>query len=67
MTETTPDTATTQGTVATLAGAAGERFGDSVAARYKSGDEWHELSFAAGQHRRRRDRARTRGPRHRAR
>jgi long-chain acyl-CoA synthetase len=46
MTETTPDTATTQGTVATLAGAAGERFGDGVAARYKSGDEWRELSFA---------------------
>ena len=46
MTETTPDTATTQGTVATPAGAAGERFGDGKPPRYKSGDEWRELSFA---------------------
>ena len=46
MTETTPETATTQGTVATLAGAAGQRFAEHVAARYKSGGEWHELTFA---------------------
>jgi long-chain acyl-CoA synthetase len=46
MTETTPETATTQGTVATLAGTAGQRFAEHVAARYKSGGEWHELTFA---------------------
>ncbi|MGB9184381.1 MAG: long-chain fatty acid--CoA ligase [Solirubrobacteraceae bacterium] len=49
MTETdemTSETATTQGTVATLAGAAGQRFSDHVAAQYKSGGEWHELTFA---------------------
>jgi long-chain acyl-CoA synthetase len=48
MTETpemTSDT-TTQGTVATLPGAAGQRFAEHVAARYKSGGEWQELSFA---------------------
>jgi long-subunit acyl-CoA synthetase (AMP-forming) len=48
MTE-TPEMAsetTTQGTVATLPGAAGQRFAEHVAARYKSGGEWQELSFA---------------------
>jgi long-chain acyl-CoA synthetase len=49
MTETdemTSETATTQGTVARLAGAAGQRFAEHVAAQYKSGGEWHELTFA---------------------
>ena len=49
MTETpemTSETTTTQGTVATLPGAAGQRFAEHVAARYKSGGEWHELTFA---------------------
>jgi long-chain acyl-CoA synthetase len=46
MSETTAETAKAQGTVATLAGAAGQRFGESVAARYKSGGAWHERSFA---------------------
>ncbi len=32
-------------TVATLPGSAAERFGDRVAARYKVGDEWRELSY----------------------
>ncbi len=46
MTETTPETATRRGTVATLVGAAGERFAEHVATQYKSGGEWHELTFA---------------------
>jgi long-chain acyl-CoA synthetase len=48
MTETPEMTSetTTQGTVATLPGAAGQRFAEHVAARYKSGGEWQELSFA---------------------
>ena len=46
MSETT-ETAVAQGTVATLAGSAGQRFGDGVAARYKADGEWHELTFAA--------------------
>ena len=33
-------------TVAALPGSAGERFGDELAARYKVGDEWHEISYA---------------------
>jgi long-chain acyl-CoA synthetase len=33
-------------TVAALAGSAAERFADHVAARYKSGDEWREISYA---------------------
>ena len=45
MSETT-ETAVAQGTVATLAGSAGQRFGDGVAARYKSDGEWRELTFA---------------------
>ncbi|MGI9185507.1 MAG: AMP-dependent synthetase/ligase [Solirubrobacteraceae bacterium] len=46
MDEMTSTAATTQGTVATLAGAAGQRFAEHVAARYKSDGEWHELTFA---------------------
>ncbi len=33
-------------TVAALPGSAGERFGDQLAARYKVGDEWREISYA---------------------
>ena len=32
--------------MATLPGAAGKRFAEHVAARYKSGGEWQELTFA---------------------
>lgn len=34
------------GTVATLAGMAGERFGELVAASHKVDGEWREMSFA---------------------
>jgi long-chain acyl-CoA synthetase len=32
-------------TVSALPGSARERFGDALAARYKSGDEWREITY----------------------
>ncbi|GAC1388067.1 MAG: long-chain fatty acid--CoA ligase [Marmoricola sp.] len=45
MSETT-ETKAGHGTVATLAGMAGERFGDLVAASYKADGEWRQMTFA---------------------
>ncbi len=42
----TTETPAVHGTVATLAGMAGERFGDLVAASHKVDGEWREMSFA---------------------
>ncbi|MDQ6730160.1 MAG: long-chain fatty acid--CoA ligase [Actinomycetota bacterium] len=42
----TTETPAVHGTVATLAGIAGERFGELVAASHKVDGEWREMSFA---------------------
>src|SRR5689334_6162933 len=46
MSETTSGSRAIAATVAALPSSAAERFGESVAARYKSGDEWQELTYA---------------------
>jgi long-chain acyl-CoA synthetase len=46
MTETSHTSSTITSTVASLPRSAAERFGSQVAARYKSGDEWRELTYA---------------------
>jgi len=46
MTDTTSSNRKIAATVAELPGSAAERFGDALAARYKVGDEWRELSYA---------------------
>ncbi len=50
MTDTTSSTRLISETVAALPGSAAGRFGDHVAARYREGGEWRELTYsAAGQ------------------
>ena len=46
MTETTSDLKASVSTVAQLPGSAAQRFADRVAARFKSGEEWSEVSYA---------------------
>jgi len=46
MSETTSDPRAITATVAALPGSAGERFSDRVAARYRSGGTWSELTYA---------------------
>jgi long-chain acyl-CoA synthetase len=46
MTETTSSTTLIAPTVASLPSSAAERFGGNVAARYKDGDEWREVTYA---------------------
>ena len=46
MADTTSSNRKIAATVAELPGSAAERFGDALAARYKVGDEWRELSYA---------------------
>src|ERR1017187_4029965 len=45
MTDTTSSPDLIAATVATLPQSAAERFGQHVAARYKRGDEWQEMSY----------------------
>ncbi len=45
MTDTTPGTRAIASTVSALPGSARERFGDALAARYKAGDEWREITY----------------------
>ena len=45
MTDTTHGTRAIASTVSALPGSARERFGDALAARYKSGDEWREITY----------------------
>jgi long-chain acyl-CoA synthetase len=46
MSETAPDQRVIAATVAALPASAAERFGDGVAARYKDGAEWREMSYS---------------------
>ena len=43
---TAADRSTGSKTIADLMGRAAERFGDHIAVRHKSGDTWHEVTFA---------------------
>ena len=58
MTDTTEGTRAIASTVSTLPGSARERFGDALAARYKSGDEWQRDHLRRGRRGDRGDRAR---------
>jgi long-chain acyl-CoA synthetase len=46
LTDTTSSPKLIASTVAALPGSAAERFGENVAARYKVGDEWREMTYA---------------------
>jgi len=46
MTDTSSEPKLIASTVSALPASAAERFGECVAARYKDGDEWHDLSYA---------------------
>ncbi len=46
MTETTSDPKASVSTVARLPGSAAERFADRVAARYRDGEDWRELTYS---------------------
>ena len=46
MTDTAPSSKVIAPTVAELPASAAERFGERVAARYKDGEQWKEITFA---------------------